>query len=194
MRESALSVEVDRRKGESPMKRTAFSTRAVLTLAASALLVLGGSTVASSAAHADSALAKKKNPSLCSPDLKHRTPAEAIDEHLALLQAGNIEQAMCDYADDAQVILPGQVITGLPNIRAGLEQITGLLGIVPTITSTTPTDRLVMITFHALGSPCQIPDGSDTYIVEKGLIVAQTVHDTFQSAPGQSCPLVPPAP
>jgi hypothetical protein len=48
-----------------------------------------------------------------------------------------------------------------------------------------------MITFEALGSPCQIPDGSDTYVVEKGLIVTQTVHDTFRSAPNVTCPLVP---
>ena len=175
------------------MMRTAFSTRAVLTLAASAFLVLGGTTLATSSAHAgSSALAKKKNPPLCSNDLKHRTPEEAIQEHLALLQAGLIDQAMCDYADDAEVVLPGQVITGLANIRAGLEQITGLLGVVPTVTTFTPTDRLVMITFTALGSPCQIPDGSDTYVVEKGLIKVQTVHDTFRSAPGQTCPLVPP--
>jgi hypothetical protein len=176
------------------MKRAAFSTRAVLTLAASVFVVLGGSTVATSAPSAESALAKKKNPPPCSPDLKHRTPEEAIEEHIALLQAGNIDQAMCDYADDAEVVLPGQVITGLANIRAGLEQITGLLGVVPTVTSFTPTNRLVMITFHALGSPCQIPDGSDTYVVEKGKIVSQTVHDRFVSAPGQTCPLVPPAP
>ena len=63
---------------------------------------------------------------------------------------------------------------------------------VPTLTSFTSTDRLVLITFTALGTPCQIPDGSDTYVVEKGLIVAQTVHDRFTSAPGQTCPLAPP--
>ena len=129
---------------------------------------------------------------VCSSDLKHRTPEEAIQEHIALLQAGMIEQAMCDFAEDATIVLPGQVITGLANIRAGLEQITGLIGIAPTITSFTPTDRLVLITFDALGSPCQIRDGSDTYVVEKGLIVTQTVHDRFTSAPGFVCPLAPP--
>ena len=171
------------------MKLRAFSARSVFTLAASTLLVLGGTTLATSPAYA------KKPAQLCSPDLKHRTPEEAIAEHIALLQAGNLDQAMCDYADDATVVLPTQVVSGLANIRAGLEQIGALLGgTVPTIVTTIATDRLVMITFHALGTPCQIPDGSDTYVVEKGLIVTQTVHDTFAHAPGQSCPLSPPLP
>jgi hypothetical protein len=87
------------------------------------------------------------------------------------------------------------VVTGLANIRAGLELVTGFLGAPPTIVTFTPTDRLVMITFTAVvGGPCQIPDGSDTYVVEKGHIVAQTVHDTFAHAPGQICPLIPPPP
>ena len=175
------------------MKHRAFSARTLFTLAASAVLVLGGTTLATSSAHADTTTSKKKPPPLCSKDLKHRTPEETIQEHLALLQAGMLDQAMCDFADDATVVLPNQVVTGLANIRGGLEQIGGLLGgTVPTIDTFTPTDRLVLITFHALGTPCQIPDGSDTYVVEKGHIVTQTVHDTFKSAPGNTCPLAAP--
>jgi hypothetical protein len=165
-----------------------FSARAALTLAASALFVLGGSTLATTPAHAVSKVKK----TVCSPDLKHRTPAEAITEHLALLSANQVEQAMCDFDEDATIVLPGQVISGLANIRAGLEQIGGALGVVPTITSFTPTDRLVLITFTALGPVCHIADGSDTYVVEKGLIVTQTVHDTITDAPGQLCPLIHP--
>jgi hypothetical protein len=173
------------------MKLRAFSTRSIFTLAASTLLVLGGTTLATTPAYA-----KKTAPAAtCSPDLKHRTPQEAIAEHIALLQAGMLDQAMCDYAEDATVVLPTQVVSGLANIRGGLEQIGALLGgTVPTVVTTIATDRLVMITFHALGTPCQIPDGSDTYVVEKGLIVTQTVHDTFAHAPGQTCPLLLPPP
>ena len=173
------------------MKPRAFSARSVFTLAASTLLVLGGTTLATTPAFAK----KKPSPTICSNDLKHRTPEEAIHEHLALLQAGMLDQAMCDYAEDATVVLPHQVVSGVANIRAGLEQIGGLLGgTVPTVLTFTPTDRLVLITIQALGTPCQIPDGSDTYVVEKGLIVTQTVHDTFTSALGQMGPLaaVPP--
>jgi len=40
-----------------------------------------------------------------------------------------------------------------------------------------------MITFTAFGTPRSNPDGSDTYIVDKGHIVTQTVHDTSRAAP-----------
>jgi len=99
----------------------------------------------------------------CSKDLKHRTAEEAIREHLALLQAGNLEQAMCDYDENAVVILPTQLITGLDNIQAGLSGVGALLGsAVPQIQTLIATDDLVMITFTAFGTPCTLPDGSDT--------------------------------
>ena len=129
----------------------------------------------------------------CPRHLKQRTAEETIREHLALLQAGNIDLAMCDYADDALVILPGQVISGLDNIRGGLSAIGSLLGgAVPQIQTLTATSDTVLITFTAFGTPCTIPDGSDTYIVKKGRIVTQTVHDTLRSAPGFVCPAAAP--
>jgi hypothetical protein len=97
---------------------------------------------------------------------------------------------MCDYAEDAVVLLPGQTFVGREAIQAGLSNFAALLGgVVPQITSLTATNDVVLITFTALGSPCTIPDGSDTYIVKKGRIAAQTVHDTLFSAPGMVCPL-----
>ncbi|MGE0790931.1 MAG: nuclear transport factor 2 family protein [Sandaracinaceae bacterium] len=128
----------------------------------------------------------------CPHGLHRRTPEQTILEHVALIQAGNIDAAMCDFAPDAVVILPGQVITGLDNIRGGLEGIGALLGGgVPEIQSLTSHGSTVLLTFTAEGTPCIIPDGSDTYIVEHGRIVAQTVHDTLYSAPGAVCPLAP---
>jgi ketosteroid isomerase-like protein len=129
----------------------------------------------------------------CSHSLKHRSAQQTISEHLALLQAGRIDEAMCDYAEDAVVVLPGQTVRGLNDIRAGLSGIGALLGgAVPQIQTLTATENVVLLTFSAFGVPCTIPDGSDTYVVEKGRIVTQTVHDTFHSAPGFVCPLAPP--
>jgi ketosteroid isomerase-like protein len=129
----------------------------------------------------------------CPAHLKQRSAEETIQEHLALLQAGEIDLAMCDYAEEAVVILPGQVVTGLDNIRGGLGGVGALLGgAVPQIQTLTATEDTVLITFVALGTPCTIPDGSDTYIVRKGKIVTQTVHDTFRSAPGFMCPVAAP--
>jgi ketosteroid isomerase-like protein len=129
----------------------------------------------------------------CSRDLKHRTAEQTIREHLALLQAGSLDAAMCDYDAAAVVILPGQIVTGLDNIRGGLSGVGALLGgAIPQIQTLTATPDVVMITFTAFGTPCTLPDGSDTYVVDKGHIVTQTVHDTFHSAPGQTCPAAAP--
>ena len=127
---------------------------------------------------------------ICSRDLWRRTPEQTIREHIALIQQGRIDEAMCDYAENATVILPGQVVTGLDNIRIGLDGIGALLGSgVPQIQTLTTHGPTVLLTFSAFGSPCTIPDGSDTYVVALGKIVVQTVHDTFYSAPGAICPL-----
>jgi hypothetical protein len=127
--------------------------------------------------------------------LKHRTPEQTILDHVASIEAGRLDEAMCDFAPNAAIILPGQVVTGLDAIRGGLEGIGALLGgAPPEIRTITAHGSTVLLTFSAFGTPCTIPDGSDTYIVEKGRIVTQTVHDTFHSAPGAVCPLAAPEP
>jgi hypothetical protein len=161
-----------------------FSTLSAIVLTGVSLSILGGT----SAARADS-------PAFCSSHLKQRTAEETIREHLALMEQGKLDQAMCDYADNAAVVLPGQIITGLANIRAGLANVGTLLGgSLPVVQTLTATSSVVMITFTASGTPCTIPDGSDTYIVDKGHIVTQIVHDTFHSAPNAVCPVAAPVP
>jgi hypothetical protein len=169
------------------MTRSKRSIGRLLTIALLSLPFAGGATLITRAARAHHRFG-------CSNDIKRRTAEETIREHLALLQAGNLDEAMCDYAEGAVVILPDQVVTGLDNIKAGLSSVGSLLGgAVPQIQTLTATHAVVMITFMASGTPCTIPDGSDTYVVVGGHIVAQTVHDTFQNAPGEVCPAAAPA-
>jgi SnoaL-like protein len=123
----------------------------------------------------------------CPAGLRQRTPLEAIEEHLALLRARDLEGALCDYAPDAVVILPGQVASGLDEIRTGLSGFAQLFGdAVPEIDSLTSVNSVVLLTFHVVGPELSIPAGSDTYIVKKGLIQYQTVHDVI-------VPTAPPA-
>lgn len=132
-------------------------------------------------------------PRRCPIELMHRTPEETVLDHVAAIQEGDLDAAMCDFAPNASVILPGQVATGLDDIRAGLEGMGGLLGgAVPEVDTLTSHGATVLLTFSAFGTPCEVPDGADTYVVLHGKIVAQTVHDTLHSAPGATCPLAPP--
>jgi len=116
----------------------------------------------------------------CPSGLGHRTAQEAIVEHLALLRAGDLEAALCDYAEDAVVILPGQVASGIDEIRIGLSGFAQLFGdAVPEVDSLTTVDAVVLLTFHVSGPDLSIPNGSDTYVVKRGLIRYQTVHDVL---------------
>ena len=97
---------------------------------------------------------------------------------------------MCDFDENARVILPGQVIQGLDNIKGGLGGVGSLLGgAVPQVQTLTSARSVVLLTFTANGNPCTIPDGADTYVVERGHITVQTVHDTLHSAPNATCPV-----
>jgi ketosteroid isomerase-like protein len=174
----------------SKSRRRFWVTGSLLPAVASVSLVVGVLAVATPR-HAAAAPGRPGCPQ--EKDLKRRTAEQTIREHLALLQAGNLDQAMCDYADDAIVVLPTQLVTGLDNIKGGLSGVGGLLGgAIPQIQTLIATSDVVMITFSAFGTPCTLPDGSDTYIVNKGQITTQTVHDTFHSAPGFTCPAAPP--
>jgi hypothetical protein len=158
----------------------------LVTVGALSLSVVGGMTLTAKDANAG------HRPG-CSNDLKHRTAEQTIREHIALLQAGKLDEAMCDYDENAVVVLPNQIVSGLDDIRGGLSGIGALLGgAVPQVQTLTATPSVVLLTFTAFGTPCTIPDGSDTYVVEKGHIVTQTVHDTFHSAPGAVCPVAAP--
>jgi ketosteroid isomerase-like protein len=161
--------------------RRVFMGSALLIAVATAALVL---------APADVSAHRRSD---CPRGLHRRSPEETIRQHLAFINAGDLDAAMCDYADDAIVMLPGQVVRSKQQIRMGLEGMSALLGgALPELLTLTVADSLVLITFTAQGTPCVIPDGSDTYVVEHGHIVAQTVHDSLESAPGAVCPLATP--
>src|SRR5688572_4472485 len=61
-----------------------------------------------------------------------RTPAQMWKDHWASLQAGNLQLAICDYAPNAQVVMPGSVLTSRDQILAGLSGFYNLFGGVPT--------------------------------------------------------------
>ena len=188
--------------------RRLFSGRVVPAGALSSLLVGGGANLATQPAQATS------NPRPgCSPRLALRDAETTIREHLDHLHRwianhddSELDKAMCDYAEAATVIQPiptvippdfpahpatGLVVSGLDNIRAGLTGIFCFLGpsaAPPLIQTLTESHNQVMITFTASGSPCSIPDGSDTYSVLLGHIITQTVHDSLAcSRPPVEC-------
>ncbi|MGC4119301.1 MAG: nuclear transport factor 2 family protein [Myxococcales bacterium] len=122
----------------------------------------------------------------CPHGLKHRTPAQVWADRLAAMTVGDLDRVMCDYADDAVVMTPAGVARGKEQIRAGLEMMFTLLGgALPTVTTLNIANNVIFITFTVDTPIVSIVDGADTYVVEHGLIVAQTAHDplTFKGPP-----------
>jgi hypothetical protein len=183
----AEDVSALRRKDTSMIissRRIAAAPALLGIFAIASLVFAGASSVAGPANAADA----DDRPG-CSHHLAGRSAEETVREHVALLVAGNLDQAMCDYAENARVILPGQVIRGLADIKGALTSVGSLLGgAPPQIETLTTAESVVLLTFEADGNPCTIPDGADTYVIDKGHIVLQTVHDTLHDAPGASCP------
>lgn len=113
----------------------------------------------------------------CSPTLKQRTPEQVIADHYAALGAGDLERAMCDYAVDARVIMPGSVGRGIDQIRAGFLGMAQMFGgAMPTINSITIDGEVVLLTYSIYTPTVSIPDGSDTFVIRNGLIYYQIVH------------------
>jgi ketosteroid isomerase-like protein len=119
--------------------------------------------------------------SVCPAHLHDRTALQVWEAHLAAIQSGNPALIACDYADDATVIMTGQVISGKANVLTGLESFAGQLGgVIPTVDAVTNSGQVVLVNYHLNTTHLIIPDGADTYVIRDGLIRYQTVNATFE--------------
>jgi hypothetical protein len=122
-------------------------------------------------------------PGGCSAALMKRSAAEVLASQRAALAAGDWETVRCNYAADAVVISDMGVTEGVDDIVMALQGF-GMLfgGTVPVldeeIVVSILNDKAEMARIlFSITTPCvDIPDGTDTYIVRKGKIVAQTAH------------------
>lgn len=110
-----------------------------------------------------------------------RSPQQVVEDHIAALGTGDLDLIMCDYADDAVVVMPGSVLTGKDQIRAGLAQFIGLFGgATPEITSLTAGGAAVLGTWRLETPNVLVENSADTFIVRFGKIRYQTVFANIQ--------------
>jgi hypothetical protein len=122
----------------------------------------------------------------CPKGLHQRTPEQVFADHNAALAAGNFDLAMCDYTDDAVVLTGSTMLKGKAEIRYVLELFWFLFGHkMPTVLTQSVHENVLFITFTVDGEIASIPEGADTYVIEKGLIRTQTAHDplVFKTPP-----------
>jgi hypothetical protein len=110
-----------------------------------------------------------------------RSPEEVFHHHAEALGAGDLDEIVADYADDAVFITPAGVRRGLDGIR---EAFTKLLADVPDAAWDLKTqiyvDDVLFLEWTADAAETFVEDGIDTFIFRDGQIRLQTVRYTLQ--------------
>jgi ketosteroid isomerase-like protein len=104
-----------------------------------------------------------------------RTPQEVFAHHVKALGAGELDEIVADYADDAVFITSSGVLRGKDGVRAGFTQ---LLTDLPNASWTVKTQifdgDLLFLEWAADSAATDCDDGVDTFVFREGLIRAQT--------------------
>jgi ketosteroid isomerase-like protein len=110
-----------------------------------------------------------------------RTPEEVFQHHVTAIGAGDLDEIVADYADDAVFITPAGTLRGKDGIRAAF---TRLLADVPNAAWTLKTQiydgDVLFLEWAADAGATYVEDGIDTFIFRDGLIRLQTVRYTPQ--------------
>jgi ketosteroid isomerase-like protein len=110
-----------------------------------------------------------------------RTPEEVFQHHAQALGAGDLDEIVADYSDDAVFITPAGVKRGKAGVREGFTQ---LLADVPNADWTLPTQiyegDALFLEWTATSASTKVEDGIDTFIFRDGEIRLQTVRYTLQ--------------
>ena len=110
-----------------------------------------------------------------------RTPQEVFAHHAEALGAGDLEEIVADYAEDAVFISPAGVLRGKDGIRAAFTQ---LLADVPDADWALKTQiyegDVLFLEWAADAGATFADDGIDTFVFRDGLIRVQTVRYTLQ--------------
>jgi ketosteroid isomerase-like protein len=110
-----------------------------------------------------------------------RTPEEVFSHHAQALGAGDLDEIVADYADDAAFITPAGVRRGKDGVRAAF---TRLLADVPDAKWELKTEiyegDVLFLEWAADAATTRVEDGIDTFVFRDGLIRVQTVRYTVQ--------------
>src|SRR5208283_617021 len=110
-----------------------------------------------------------------------RTPEEVFAHHAQSLGAGDLDEIVADYADDAILITPAGTRRGKDGIRAAFTQ---MLADVPDAAWNLKTqiyeDDVLFLEWAADAAATRVEDGLDTFIFRDSLIRVQAVRYTLQ--------------
>jgi len=111
-----------------------------------------------------------------------RTPQEIFEHHGGALVAGDIEQIVADYTDDAVLITPTAVRHGKDGVREGFV---ALFADLPDAKWDVQTQifegDVLLIEWSAVSASTQVSDGIDTFVFSGDGIRAQTLRYTLEA-------------
>ena len=109
-----------------------------------------------------------------------RSPEEVFQHHAQALGAGDLDEIVADYADDAVFITPAGTKRGKEGVREGFTQ---LLADVPDAAWSLKTqiyeDDALFLEWSADAGATRVDDGIDTFVFRDGMIRLQTVRYTL---------------
>jgi ketosteroid isomerase-like protein len=110
-----------------------------------------------------------------------RTPEEVFAHHAEALGAGDLEEIVADYADDAVCITPSGVKRGKDGVRETFIQ---LLADVPNAGWGLKTQiyegDVLFLEWTADSAKTRVEDGIDTFVFRDGSIGVQTIRYTVE--------------
>jgi ketosteroid isomerase-like protein len=113
-----------------------------------------------------------------------RTPQEIFEHHAGALIAGDIDEIVADYTDDAVFITPSGVLRGKEGVREGFVK---LLADLPDAKWDVPTQifegDVLFIEWSAVSAASRATDGIDTFVFSGDGIRVQTVRYTLERMP-----------
>jgi hypothetical protein len=112
-----------------------------------------------------------------------RSAADVLQDHLQLRAAAHLEQDLRrNYATDVVILTAREVLRGHEGVRASAALLYEAgAGHEYTYHLTIADDRMAMLEWSAVGHDVRIVEGVDSYLIEDGLIKAQTIHYKVES-------------
>jgi ketosteroid isomerase-like protein len=111
-----------------------------------------------------------------------RTPQEIFAAHVGATLAGDIDQIVADFTEDAVIITPAGVQRGRDGVRAAFTQ---LLADLPDAKWDVPTQifegDVLFIEWNAVSASTRATDGIDTFVFADDGIRVQTVRYTLET-------------
>ena len=112
---------------------------------------------------------------------KFRTPGEVVADLQAAIDREDWESVASNYAKDAFIQSDQGILVGHEDIITSHQSIALLFnGVNPQIIQVTEFRDTVRVLYRLDAGWVVIPDGVDTYVVEKGLITRQTSHGLIE--------------